>query len=108
MAYAVHGEVTADATSRPRRRVLTPNCKLMVLAEWELATEPGQRRRPSCAGRACTPRCCPTGAARRAKVRSWPTRDAARVAGAAPAGPKWSACAGRTPRREDRQGSEQL
>jgi transposase len=43
MAYAVHREVIADATSRPRRRVFTPNYKLMILAEWGLATEPGKK-----------------------------------------------------------------
>jgi transposase len=43
MAYAVHREVTADATSRPKRRVLTPDYKLMILAEWELATQPGHK-----------------------------------------------------------------
>lgn len=64
MAYAAHREVTADATSRPKRRILTPNYKVMILAEWELATEP-RKKAASCAGRACTPRCCRTGAARR-------------------------------------------
>ena len=43
MAYAVHREVAAEASSRPKRRFLTPNYKLMILAEWELATDPGQK-----------------------------------------------------------------
>jgi transposase-like protein len=43
MAYAVHKEVTASAPTRARRRFLTPNYKLMILAEWELATEPGHK-----------------------------------------------------------------
>ena len=43
MAYAVHREVAADAPTRPKRRFLTPNYKLMILAEWELAADPGQK-----------------------------------------------------------------
>jgi transposase-like protein len=43
MAYAVHQEVAADASARPRRRRLTPNYKLAILAEWELATNPGEK-----------------------------------------------------------------
>ena len=43
MAYAVHQEVAAGSPTRPRRRKLTPNYKLAILAEWELATGPGEK-----------------------------------------------------------------
>ena len=43
MAYAVHREVATAASGRPKRRVLTSNYKLMILAEWELASEAGQK-----------------------------------------------------------------